>query len=461
MPTAHFERTTNSQRATTTTTSQRHRVITGPRPAYRQRPARASPRSGEGARGCASRSGGPRRRPGRQLGLAWPAVAGGSTRARPPAARCDHAAPWPGRRQHTDADEEPVCPVPRICSAGDNVRAWRQHPIQREERRSMTGLWNLAEPAGTAGRTRPRGGRKLPARQDPMHQNGPAISPSGPEPSTRRQTRPHAPAQATPSRYANRQHPMPSGIAPPGDTPCPAGQSHTWRHETTVRQRPAAPAQPRQWFTATPVAADHSPVQATPSRYADRQHPMPSGFAPPGNTPCPAGQSPARRHETTVRQRPAVPAQPRLPGRPPAGAAKPRVPACGIGQSLHARQKPMHLYRRLESHRRPSGASACPAAAAAGAAKRHVPACGIGQSPQARQKPMHRYRGLKSHRRPGRAPGRPKDAPRPIGCVRAPSGATVPGLRQNGGCRRVMAKPTSPPHTQIDRHRLTADLEAP
>lgn len=395
MPTAHFERTTNSQRATTTTTSQRHRVITGPRPAYRQRPARASPRSGEGARGCASRSGGPRRRPGRQLGLAWPAVAGGSTRARPPAARCDHAAPWPGRRQHTDADEEPVCPVPRICSAGDNVRAWRQHPIQREERRSMTGLWNLAEPAGTAGRTRPRGGRKLPARQDPMHQNGPAISPSGPEPSTRRQTRPHAPAQATPSRYANRQHPMPSGIAPPGDTPCPAGQSHTWRHETTVRQRPA------------------------------------------------------------------VPAQPRLPGRPPAGAAKPRVPACGIGQSLHARQKPMHLYRRLESHRRPSGASACPAAAAAGAAKRHVPACGIGQSPQARQKPMHRYRGLKSHRRPGRAPGRPKDAPRPIGCVRAPSGATVPGLRQNGGCRRVMAKPTSPPHTQIDRHRLTADLEAP
>jgi hypothetical protein len=96
MRAAHLERTTKCQRATTTATSQRHRAITGPRPAYRRGPARASSRSGEGRAGVpagqAGRGAGPASNSGwlgrRSLaGAAGTSPAAGAITERPGPAR--------------------------------------------------------------------------------------------------------------------------------------------------------------------------------------------------------------------------------------------------------------------------------------------------------------------------------------------------------------------------------------
>ena len=56
---------------------------------------------------------------------------------------------------------------------------------------------------------------------------------------------------------------------PPSTNPA-RPRPHGRRHETARRHRPAAPALLLPRVTATQVAAHHSPVQATPSRRADR-----------------------------------------------------------------------------------------------------------------------------------------------------------------------------------------------
>jgi hypothetical protein len=182
-----------------------------------------------------------------------------------------------------------------------------------------------------------------------------------------------------------------------------------------------------------------------------------------GNRPHPAGErpfaTPAPKAHAPVSPAPILlPSRqgPRLSGGPAAGVARPRVPARGIGQSPQARQKPMHLYRRLESHHRPDSASAGPAAPPAGAAKPPVPACGIGQSLRARQKPMHLYRGPEPRRRPGRAPGRPKGALRPIGrhpCAVRSNGSRVSAERKMPGSdgQTRLATPYLHPLSPTDR----------
>jgi len=127
MRAAHFERTTNCQRATTTATSQRHRAITGRvRHTGRVRlvPARAAARAHPRVpAGQVDRGAGPASNSG-WLGRRLLARACGT----PPAAQCDRGAPWPGQRQPPDADEEPVCPVTRICSAGTSCECGGSTP---------------------------------------------------------------------------------------------------------------------------------------------------------------------------------------------------------------------------------------------------------------------------------------------------------------------------------------------
>jgi hypothetical protein len=149
MPAAHFERTTNTYRATTTTTGQRHRTRNAPRPTKRESRLPPLPRSGETSSLCWQVRR-PAAQPGNRPGSPWPSIAGMARQCAPRSAMQSRGAPaWPVapcRRGRS-----PACPGRgssrlRHC-AGMTARPyasirWRfvrragscgeEHPIHRE-----------------------------------------------------------------------------------------------------------------------------------------------------------------------------------------------------------------------------------------------------------------------------------------------------------------------------------------
>jgi len=108
----------------------------------------------------------------------------------------------------------------------------------------------------------------------------------------------HAPSGNTPcpAEPSAGYHPMPSGAVPSAAT--------RDDRETAPGPDQPSPHRPTRIDPASRKGGRYRPYPSGPRGHARAvwQHPMPSGAAPLGNTPCPAVQSHLQRHETTVTQ---------------------------------------------------------------------------------------------------------------------------------------------------------------